>query len=120
MRLEWPTASGVIRTVESQGECSRVDLKCGYAFWVDGREYEGEFSEQMLLELSTLGKNRERNVGDAVTVFYNPRNPVDSLVRIPTLRGQSLWTGFLLALAIVVLVFEMVRRRRNRVMYGWR
>ena len=125
-RQEWPTASGVIRAVERQGRFSSMDSKYEYAFRVDGREYAGAFSERMLLELSsdnhvrTIGETRERNVGDAVTVFYDPQNPTDSCVRLLSHRGQSFWAGFLLALAIVVLVLEMVRRRRNRVTYGWR
>lgn len=57
---------------------------------------------------------------DAVTVLYNPQNPTDSCVRVFSLRGQSFWAGFLLVLAIVVLVFEMARTRRNRVTCGWR
>ena len=114
-RLEWPTMSGVIRTVERREGWSYVDSKYGYVFCVDGREYAGEFSERVLLELSsanqvaTIGKTRERNVGDAVTVFYDPRNPADSFVRVPSHGGQSFWAGFLLVLTVVVIVFTAIK-----------
>ena len=80
--------------------------KIEYSYQVDGKEYLNDVIRGNERENSYLDEGKARNAqlnvktGDAITVYYNPRNPMDTTLE-PDYKEQNIFFGLGLLAAII-------------------
>jgi hypothetical protein len=115
--LFWPSTegtviSGEVATVHSSKGSSKSKPVIRYSFAVNGVEYESDrYSSTMVRGSSFWAKEvvDKYSAGSTIKVYYNPENPVKSVID----RGfqkDDLWMT-LLSLAIFMFLFYALRRQ---------
>lgn len=113
----WPSTggtviSGEVAIVHSSKGSSKSKPVIRYSFAVDGVEYESDRYSSIIARGSSFWAKElvdKHPAGSAITVYYNPENPVKSVLD----RGfqkDDVWMT-LLSLAIFVLLFYALRKQ---------
>ena len=116
----WPIVAGVLQKVEiGETSVNRYYADIAYTFSVDGRDYtgtriaasDGEYN----IRDGAVQAIEGLRVGDAVSVYYNPSNPSQSVIR----AGAGFVEYFLLCLPIAIFAFgvyafRLLRRTKEK------
>ncbi len=106
----WSQTTGTIVSskVEDDGEDFRLAIS--YHYEVGGHPYEGgRYGQQRYLTEETLGKieqvHRQFPEGKTVDVHYNPANPTDAVLELPTVNSARRSFGFTFLFPAIGLLF---------------